>query len=406
MIQRRPLWWTPLFIQILTGSLFYSQALRGNPEFILAKDVPGLVGKSRKSAVVIFNVGTPEKPDFRMQSPSIVPVSSDGKISWFKDLAWKLESVNIRDRFVIEEDMLGRAVQGRFAFEGCTPRNGEIVKFRRGTAWLASCENSVVGKINDKTMRVVYDENAGSIASRFYKYKFKPENQMLFDEVTLKGTSNVVLAKDSDLYIRSDVKNFFTLNFSSSDIESKMMDRRIEPLTALASIGFYLKVLFFKLTLDLRTDVAFFESSANIPMVMTLPVNASKRLNSKSGVLYSFQLGDAITKDSLSVNMPLLKSNSIFGDFSADGLAYCGEFCRFDLVVPSGGKRLKLQITMARHLVEKGFFPWFVGDVGALQKDMSWSLRSDMALNQRVGIYFEVSKLPKGSHPWDFWISF
>jgi hypothetical protein len=354
----------------------------------------------------MFNAGQADKPDFRMQKPDVIPVSNDGKILWFKDFSWKSEPLNIRDRLILEQDMLGSPVKGRYAFEGCWPRNGEMVRTKKGTAWIASCPDSVIRKINEKTMRVVYDEKAGSIASRFYKYRFKQENQMLFDEVTLKGYPDVVLARDSDLYIRSDVKNFFTLNFSSSDIESKMMERRIEPLTALASIGFYLKVLFFKLTLDLRTDVAFFESSANIPMVMTLPVNASKRLNSKSGVLYSFQLGDAITKESLTVNMPTLQSNSIFGDFSSEGLIYCGDYCRYDFVVPSAGKRLKLQIVMARHLVEKGFFPWFVPDVDARQKDMKWSLRSDMSLNQRVGIYFEVSKLPKGSHPWDFWISF
>jgi hypothetical protein len=104
--------------------------------------------------------------------------------------------------------------------------------------------------------------------------------------------------------------------------------------------------------------------------------------------------------------MPVLKSNSIFGEYAAEGLPYCGEYCRYDMVLSSSGKRLKLQIAMARHLVEKGFFPWFVSDVEALQKDMGWSLRSDLSMNQRVGIYFEVSRLPKGSHPWDFWISF
>lgn len=403
---KKPLWFPALFIQILTAGLFYSDRASCNPEFVIAKDVPGIIGLPRKSLVVVFNVGTTEKPDFRMQKPTVVPISDQGKILWYKDDSWRSEPINFRDRILIEQDMLGRPASGRLAFQGCTPKNGALYKNRRGTLWLASCDESVTKKIDDRIMRVVYDEAGGAINSRFYRYTFKPENQMLFKEVSLKGDSDMILAKDSDLYIRSDVKNFFTLNFSSADIESKMMDYRVEPLTALASLGFYLRVLFFKLTLDLRTDVAFFESSANIPMVMTLPVNAAKRLNSKSGVLYSFQLGDNITKESLRVNMPTLKSNSIFGEFSAEGLPYCLDYCRYDMILPSAGKRLKLQITMAKNLVEKGFFPWFVSDVSAMRKDMDWSLRSDLGMNQRVGIYFEVSKLPKGSHPWDFWISF
>ncbi len=403
---RWPLARGAVFIEILVSGLFVSHPLIANPDYLIARDVPAIIGTSRKNLVAIFNAGTIDKPDFRMQKPTVVPVGEDGKIIWFKNDAWRSEPIIARDRILIEEDMLGQPAKGRFALQGCTPKNGAYFKNKRGTMWLASCDETVTKKIDDKTKRVIYDEAGGAINSRFYRYQFKPENQMLFKEVALRGDQEMILARDSDLYIRSDVKNFFTLNFSSADIESKMMDYRIEPLTALASLGFYLKVLFFKLTLDLRTDVAFFESSANIPMVMTLPVNAAKRLNPKSGVLYSFQLGDRITKESLNVNMPVLKSNSIFGEYAAEGIAYCGEYCRYDMVLSSSGKRLKLQIAMARHLVEKGFFPWFVSDVEALQKDMGWSLRSDLSMNQRVGIYFEVSRLPKGSHPWDFWISF
>jgi hypothetical protein len=194
---------------------------------------------------------------------------------------------------------------------------------------MASCSEEITKTINAKINRVSYDEARGSVTSRFYNYKFKKDNNMLFEEVSLKSSPDVVIARDSDLYIRSDVKNFFTLNFSSADIESKLIEKRIDSLAALASLGFYLKVLFFKLTLDLRTDVAFFESSANIPMVMTLPVTASKRLHRKSGVLYSFQLGDAVSTTALKVDMPILKDKSIDGNFIQPGLVFCRDICQY-----------------------------------------------------------------------------
>jgi hypothetical protein len=393
-------------IQIFTVGLFYSAPLSANPEYISGGEVLGVVGKPRNSLVVVFNVGTLEHPDLRMQRPTVVPLGDQGKILWFKDQVWQSEPLVITDKIIVEKDMLGAAVRRHFTLDGCIPTNGDIVRTVNGTAWLASCNDTVTRTLNKNVMRVVYDEPANSVSSRFYRYKFKPENQMLFSEVALRSGSNQVVARDSDLYIRADVRNFFSLNFSSRDIESKMMDHRVEPLAALASLGFYLKILFFRLTLDLRTDVAFFESAANIPMVMTLPVDAQKRLHPKSGVLYSFELGDGVRKGDLNINMPVLMSDSISGDFIGKGKSYCRELCLYDISLKTSEKTLKMQISIARHLVEKGFFPWYVDDVAAAKQNMNWALKQQQLSKQRVGIYFEVSKLPKGSHPWDFWISF
>jgi hypothetical protein len=80
--------------------------------------------------------------------------------------------------------------------------------------------------------------------------------------------------------------------------------------------------------------------------------------------------------------------------------------CEYRLEIPTEQKRLLLKITIDPVLVRRGMFPWFVPDVKALQNDMKWSLPSSLDLKNRVGLYFEVSGLPKGSHPWDFWISF
>lgn len=255
-------------------------------------------------------------------------------------------------------------------------------------------------------MRLVYDEKKAEINSLLYNYKFKPENQMLFQSITLKGSPDFLLAADSDLYIKADIKNFFTLNFHASDIESKMNAKRFHPTVALASLGFYLKVLFFKISLDLNTDVAFFESSATIPMVMTLPVDASTRLNKKSGVLYSFKLGDAVDPKSLGIAMPLLDPSLLAGASKTEGLKNCTDECLYTLQLPAQNKVAKMEIVLPRQVVELGMFPWFVSDIGAATKEMGWKLPEKLDLKNRVGIYFEVSGLPKGSHPWDFKMSF
>lgn len=398
-------------IQFFVLGLCLSQRANALPEFRFVREFGGLAGKNRTSLVAIYNLGTPEKPDFRMARPSIMPLDQDGKLVWgTKDRPLR-EILDPIDRIVIEKDMFGPGVKVRHSFPGCLPRNGFEV-FRqndigtRSVAWLVTCSDEVLQRIKDVPPRVVYDLSRGEIKSRFYSYKFEKENHMLFNEVVLNGESNTVVAKNSDLYIRSDVKKFFTLNFSSSDIESKLVNHRSESLAALASIGFYLKVLFFKLTLDLTTDVAFFEKSANIPMIMTLPMDGPKRLHRKSGVLYSFNLGDDVDLKNLEVNMPELDPNLLKGDFKTAALPRCREFCIFELGVRTSKSKVSLSIGIERSLVEKGLFPWFVRNIDQHKEAMGWSLRKNLDMKNRVGLYLEVSQLPKGSHPWDFWISF
>jgi len=353
---------------------------------------------------VIYNAGTPEKPNFRMAQPGIVPVSSDGKIIWFQNDSWRQAPLMGSDRLVMEQDMFGADAKGRYAFPGCIPKNGQKLTAANGSvAWLISCPESITKTIDNKSKRVTYDPIGSQILSRFYTYKFKKDNYMLFDRVTLKGQSDVVVSQDSHLYIRSDVKNFFTLNFSSSDIESDLREKRLDPLAAFASLGFYLKVLFFKITLDLSTDVGFYESSANIPMVMTLPVNAYDRLHRKSGVLYNFKLGEMVDAKAIKVKMPTLDAAYLKDDFQNRGLAFCTDYCVYELEIPNPVKALRMRINISRKLVERGMFPWFVDDVSKHRAEMNWKLDDD---KNRVGLYFEVSKLPKGSHPWDFWLSF
>ena len=65
-----------------------------------------------------------------------------------------------------------------------------------------------------------------------------------------------------------------------------------------------------------------------------------------------------------------------------------------------------MSLAIKRELVDRGLFPWFVSDIKKHQAVMQWSLPDKLALDRRVGLYFEMSDLPSGSHPWDFWISF
>ena len=87
------------------------------------------------------------------------------------------------------------------------------------------------------------------------------------------------------------------------------------------------------------------------------------------------------------------------------GVRYCqGKDCHFRYMVDLNGQRLAMDISIRRDLVERGFFPFYVSDASAVSDSMGWDGGEGMDGSARSGMYFEVSGLPQGEHPWDFWL--
>lgn len=380
------------------------------PEWILAKEHVGLSGFVRKNLVVIKNKGNSSKPDYRLYLPEIVPLNEFNQIRWFADETWKRATISEMDQIIIEQDLFGPPAEHPLNLRGCTPRQGIPIKSRTQgdvrVAYLAHCEDAVIKKIPLQPSRVRFDLNQGYLQSSRYHYKFNPKSHMLFESISVKSRDGISteLARDADLLIRADIRNFFSMQFDSSDITSMMKSYRSERVGAFGTLGFYLNILFFKISLDLNTDVRFFESSTHIPMILTVPVDGNKRLHPKSGVLYSFILTDAVQTPAQH-EMPILKDAP---SSPAEGLKFCSdEVCIYKLTfsqVQPDAKALMMELKLPRSLVALGMFPHYVADVSNHAQDMKWSLSKTQTRQRRVGIYLEVSGLPKGEHSWDFWM--
>lgn len=355
--------------------------------------------------MVVTNRGSSEKPDFRLHFPGVIPIQNKHFMQWFDDDSWRLGPLLPNDLIVLTDAHFGSPVTRPLRLSECQPAQGWKVFRQNKEAYLVICSDAALKKIPIENKAVTFDASKQTLESPSYVYRFKPSNHMLFDSIRLKqkGGKVIEIAKDADLLIRADVKRFFSMQFDSSNIESRMKQHRIENFGALATLGFYLKVLFFKISLNLETDVQFFSNAAHIPMVLTIPVNAKDKLHPKSGVLYSFALGSSAKETH--VEMPRLLDNP----FSPkDGLTYCEEdSCRYRLKFESElepDKEFALELHLPKTLVEYGMFPQFVSDVGDAAPGMNWSIPSSKRGVRRVGLYLEVSGLPQGEHPWDFWM--
>jgi hypothetical protein len=369
------------------------------PLVVEGDELPGLVG-TKSIGVFAERNGTIVEVPFQID-----PRNERGYFTFGADLS---AFSSRRDRMTVSSDDAGRQLnkaeldalskkcQSKRIYEISFLWKGRFEKF----VYVARCQN----KLSEAKSSVSFHPNERELMSSRYRYRFNESNAMLFDAIEVpKGQT---IATDSDLLIHSDIKSFPSMNFGKDDLESEIERTKIGTLANTARISFFLNILFFRINLDLKTDASFFADAAHIPMIMTLPVDATKYLNRHSGVLYTFEIPQNVRLTSLNMPDALSAHKLPIESRTDEGLIRCeGEICRYRLAVTDANNySLNLDLTLKQSLVEKSFFPTFVEDVKIFSNTYGWP--KSTSEKKRIGFYFEVSGLPKGEHPWDLWISF
>lgn len=240
-----------------------------------------------------------------------------------------------------------------------------------------------------------------------YQFTYSKHNHILFDRINVEG---IEVGRAADLRIRSDVKRFFTLDFSSKDVESVIDAHRVGKHAFLANLTFYLKILFFKIDLELNTAMAFFSNAVHIPMVLHMPVEANEWLHPASGTFYTWEIDPLFMKlDYSGKELPILEPDQIkagWQELAKVGLRFCkASECIYWLRGKFGEKSFAMQYIIPKHLVKRGFFPLLTSRAQQSEVALGWRDEDEVdASKNRVGIYFESSGLTKGEHEWEFWI--
>lgn len=285
---------------------------------------------------------------------------------------------------------------------------------RKEVAFLTNCYTKKSRK-KARSSPVYYQSNRHILNTEFYSYIFNQSNYLLFDQVWLTQMhkrEKSVSSMASDIYIYNDLSNFFPITFDSENIESQLENRLVGPVGVNASLSFFARILFLKLKLSLTTDVSFFKDSAHIPMVLFIPMDAKSYLNEESGVFYHWALSKTLKKRAKTIQMPiftakvhkLLQHNS--AEYAKIGLKYCrpNGFCYFMFKINSTPTFI-MQFSLAKKLVQQGFFPIFVNNLKTYEDRMEWGLSEETTSeDSRIGFYFSTSGLSQGNHAWDFWM--
>ena len=340
----------------------------------------------------------------------VVPLSSDGGMLFFSDENWRQEPLASSDRVVFEESSFG---QKRSVRDGLPCAERGVVEILSQSdpsraVYLVSCP----GRVNAGFGKPVnYDPNQFLLSGLNYAYWFQPKNHMLFKEIRLGpavtggGERSKIAAKDAQMWIHSDVKNFFTLDLSGSDMESYLEEYRSGSMSMVGRVQFYLKILFFKVKLSLTTDATFFGDSAHIPQMITLPDRAAGRLHPGSGIVYGWKPTDMGSFKIVNAQLPdvvPLGAKEGIDHVAAMAKPWCrSELCDFKLEFLAGGQNLAMDFRIPRRLVERGFFPQLIRDMKGMTKTAGWGDADEMG---DVGLFFEVSALEAGTHVYDFWL--
>ena len=179
-------------------------------------------------------------------------------------------------------------------------------------------------------------------------------------------------------------------------------------MAALARVSFYLKILFFKIKLSLTTDVAFYDDSAQIPMMIYLPYSAEKNLHPRSGILYSWVKAPGaerlMQQDGVPPALDGASNRYSVKGLAAKGTSFCDSvLCRYRMPVRASGRDIMMDFFIPPDFAKLAFFPQRVDDVADEAKSMGWGESYESA-KKREGFYFELSGLPEGLSPWNFWI--
>jgi hypothetical protein len=257
---------------------------------------------------------------------------------------------------------------------------------------------------------IAHDAAAQRIWGPRFEYAYQPNNQLMYKSMLAKHPSwpsALPAAADADLNLHLDIRKFFTIDFTNKDVESYVSGARLGPVGMVGSIDFFLRVLFFKVNLKMSTTAGFYADAAHIPTVVDVPRDAKKALNPGSGILYTWAPRTAkFNQDKPAETMPNADTEAILKGWqtaAATGLEYCtGDRCNYKLRGDIGSEAFGLDISMGKQMVEQGFYPAWVADVGAFKKAMGWDVEETDA--GRLGVYFNNSGLSVGKYRFDQWI--
>ncbi|MBC7661447.1 MAG: hypothetical protein H7249_17260 [Chitinophagaceae bacterium] len=398
------------FLKLLVFSHCFSATVAACPGLLLGQHLPFNDRKLiTRDHLALYNRDT---NGWHPMPLEVDPLDPEGNLMFPKDTKWAKEGLTPSDRLSFPIDRFAQRFDPKAPHPDlpCGAKDVIELTYQGRYAYLLDCEQD---KQILEPRPVSYDVSKRTVRTNDYLYRYTESNHLVFESIQVAsrgGKGMISVAKDSDLMIIGDVKNFFTLYFDSSDIDAEIIHKRQGTMGLMGGMEFFLRILAFRIDMELLPEVNFFEDSLFMPMSMTLPVNAKKYLRRGSGIYYSWAPEKDVVWDWNASRLEDLD----FAQLDPDGKGpltkpssrFCeSRFCLYTIVGKAKDRPFVMNFKIARKAADLGFFPQLILDVPAVEKKLGHKL-GRYSPEGRIAIYFETARLPKGTHTWDFWIYF
>ncbi len=280
---------------------------------------------------------------------------------------------------------------------------------RLGAVFVGIYVNKAPPKLSDKYY-VQYDPTRSIVRSSRYIYKFDDKNQLVVKGIEVKdpktGAENR-LVDASSMYLRADLKYFLTLSANHRTVQSDLEGYRRGPIRSIVRIKFFYRFLKMNFELGMFTEVSFFANSVVLPAVMFNPIDGTQRLKKGSQFYYGFALRENPANYKVDTNMPYVDAaSSMSGSFGISGRAKRNYYAS----ITGKNQMFHLDIGQSSALQRLGNIPRIYKEDQAgpvLLKERNNNRKSPLGKSPvNLGIYFDLTKFPKGEHKISFQMFF
>lgn len=384
------------------ASFFISSVGQGLPILVGALKTPGLIGIST-SHIIAF-VWDERNFRFKRISLQFEKLNGHGSRDFTASRQAKV-NLSLLHRFVIDEHMLAACnaeceaslVEGRGVAAVCGKNSLGITAKRvfrvtepeaQTQFFLTDCDAPLAALESEP--EVTLNLNKRTLLSESLRYVYSAKNHMLLDSFSLRdGTKETVLLSGSEMHLYGKPKFFFPLHFTGDDVRSRLVDEWVGPLGVAGQLSFFLDVLLFKITLNLRSEVSMYKDAIHVPVTLSLPVSGSM-LRAGSGVVYGFKSPrGAEVLESVKTSLPRLgKVKPVSADTP---LQSSGTFTLIE-----GSQCIAAGVTMPPELAALNFTPKL-----ATRKELKALGFPDTDID--FGIFYDITLLKKGTNRFDVW---
>lgn len=251
------------------------------------------------------------------------------------------------------------------------------------SAFVAACSRSQP----PMPAAVRWNQTEHYLDSDGYRYTYNADNSLLLDQFALRERSGelIKLLETSSFTLHAKPKFFFPMTFTGNDITSELMSFSSHPVSSTGELSFQLRVLLFKIRMDLLSAISMYRDAIEVPAVLTLPVSGSL-LREGSGVLYGFRFAGKGFREAVRTDMPWLPPPGSPIEFRS--------MRTFSLV--QGDTAVVAVVRMPKSFKRMGFSP----ALATATELGTWDFPQD---GSDFGIFYDITKLRKGRHRLEVW---